>query len=149
MRRSTAVPGSACRGDGAARVRGTAPGVGDGRRVLTGVGGRVAGGVGRVGGLVGGVAGGVGGVRDGRVAGAVVAGGRVGGAGVTRGVGCRGIGRQLCSWGGVSSPSVSGGATSQAAATRCVQRLCAAQAATSWQPRLCATSTGGIAAASG
>ena len=49
----------------------------------------------------------------------------------------------VCSCGGMSSRSVSGGATSKAARTRRGVRECAAQAATSWQPRLWATSTAG------
>ena len=43
----------------------------------------------------------------------------------------------------MSSRSVSGGATSSAPHTRRVWREWAAQAATSWQPRLCATSSAG------
>ena len=44
----------------------------------------------------------------------------------------------------MSSRSVSGGATSKAARTRAVCRDWAAHAATSWQPRLCATSSAGV-----
>ena len=43
----------------------------------------------------------------------------------------------------MSARSLSGGATSSAAHTRAVWAECAAQAATSRQPRLCATSTAG------